>query len=152
MSIPSYSVTVTFSEEDHQLLDAFAAERQISDPAEALRILLHESADLSNTLREDKAAYSGAVLDRLSAQIDEGIAVWLSADFAPDSEPFPDDLAVNSATLATAEIAPSSPFTADTVMIQPPAPESDFNAETMVIHPPAPDNNPDNPPVPPMDS
>lgn len=78
MAISNYAVTVTLSEEDRELLEAFAAEQGIEDSAEAFRALLHEYVALSDALWDDKFARSGDVLDRLSAQVAEEIAAgWV---------------------------------------------------------------------------
>ncbi len=92
MAISNYAVTVTLSEEDRELLEAFAAEQGIEDSAEAFRALLHEYVALSDALWDDKFARSGDVLDRLSAQVAEEIAAGLTEDFDPDDDPDADDL------------------------------------------------------------
>ena len=92
MAISSYSVTMTLSEADWLLLEAFAAEQGISDPAEAVRALLHEYVALSDALWDEKFAHSGDLLDRLSAEVGEEIAAGLTEDFDPDTDPDADDL------------------------------------------------------------
>ena len=86
MVISDYSITVTLSEADRELLEAFADEHEIDDPAEALRVLLHEYAALSDALWDEKFAHSGDALDRLSAQVDAQIAAGLTEDFDPDTD------------------------------------------------------------------
>lgn len=83
MAISNYSITVTLSEEDRELLEMFAAEKGIDDPAEALRALLHEFVTLSDALWDEKFAHSGDVLDRLAAEADAEIAAGMTEDFDP---------------------------------------------------------------------
>ncbi len=92
MAISNYSVTVALSEADRDLLEAFAAEHEIDDPAEALRALLHEYGALSDALWDEKFAHSGDLLDRLSAAVDQQIAAGLTEDFDPDNDPDADGL------------------------------------------------------------
>jgi hypothetical protein len=87
MAISNYSITVTLSEEDREILEMFADEHAIDDPAEALRALLHEYVSLSDALWDEKFARSGDVLDRLSAEVDAEIAAGLTEDFDPDNDP-----------------------------------------------------------------
>lgn len=92
MAISEYSITVTFSEEDREILEMFAREKNIADPADALRMLLHEYVALSDALWDEKLAHSGDVLDRLAAQVHEQRAAGLVEDFDPDNDPDADDL------------------------------------------------------------
>jgi hypothetical protein len=86
MVISDYSITVTLSEADRELLEAFADEHEIDDPAEALRALLHEYIALSDALWDEKFAHSGDTLDQLSKQVGDEIAAGLTEDFDPDAD------------------------------------------------------------------
>ena len=86
MVISDYSITVTLSEADRELLQAFADEHAIDDPAEAIRLLLHEYVAISDALWDEKFAHSGDALDQLSAQVDAEIAAGLTEDFDPDAD------------------------------------------------------------------
>ena len=86
MVISDYSITVTLSEADRELLEAFADEHDINDPAEALRALLHEYVALSDALWDEKFAHSSDKLDKLSQQVDAEIAAGLTEDFDPDAD------------------------------------------------------------------
>lgn len=83
MIFTGYLVTIALSKADRELLEAFADEHEIDDPAEALRVLLHKYVALSDALWDEKFAHSGDALDRLSAQVDAQIAVYfgLTEDF-----------------------------------------------------------------------
>lgn len=86
MVISDYSITVTLSEADRELLEAFADEHDINDPAEALRALLHDYVALSDALWDEKFAHSGDKLDKLSEQVDAEIAAGLTEEFDPDAD------------------------------------------------------------------
>lgn len=86
MVISDYSITITLSEADRELLEAFADEHEIDEPAEAIRLLLHEYVALSDALWDEKFAHSGDKLDKLSQQVDTEIAAGLTEDFDPDAD------------------------------------------------------------------
>ncbi|MEP7293194.1 MAG: hypothetical protein ABI835_15530, partial [Chloroflexota bacterium] len=86
MVISDYSIILTLSEADRELLEAFADEHEIDDPADAIRLLLHEYVALSDALWDEKFAHSGEALDRLSRQVDAEIAAGLTEDFDPDAD------------------------------------------------------------------
>lgn len=70
MVISDDAITVTLSKAERELLEAFADEHEIDDPAEAIRLLLHEYVALSDALWDEKFAHSGDKLDKLSKQLD----------------------------------------------------------------------------------
>ncbi len=87
MAVSNYAVTVALSDEDRELLEAFADEHGIDDLGEALRTLLHEYIAVSDALWEEQFAHSGEALDRLAAQVEEEIAAGRVEIFDPDAIP-----------------------------------------------------------------
>ena len=69
MAVSNYAITVTLSQQERELLEAFADEHELDDLGDAFRALLHEYVTLSDALWDEKFAHSGDVLDRLEGQV-----------------------------------------------------------------------------------
>jgi hypothetical protein len=82
-----HTVTLTLTPEEEKLIAALAQERGLDAPADVLRTLLHDAAEISDALWDKTFAETQDVLDRLA---DEGHAEYLAGrteDFDPDLDP-----------------------------------------------------------------
>lgn len=59
-------ITTALTDEEHELLEAFAAEQEIDDLSEAIPALLHELVRLHDALWDAQFAQSTASLDALA--------------------------------------------------------------------------------------
>jgi predicted transcriptional regulator len=86
MAIANFAVTVKLSQEERELLEAFADEHELDDLGDAFRALLHEYISMSDALWDEKFARSGDLLDRLAAQVKRDVAEGRVEDFDPDND------------------------------------------------------------------
>ncbi len=75
------SITVTFTEDEWDLLEAFAAEQGIDDLSAAVPAMLHELVRLHDELWDAQFAQSTAPLDDLARQALDEYHAGLTEDF-----------------------------------------------------------------------
>lgn len=81
------TITLELNEEETALIAAFAQERGLASPADALRALLHDALEFYDDLWDKKFADSQDVLDRLADEAHAEYLAGLAEDFDPDDDP-----------------------------------------------------------------
>lgn len=81
------NVTLTLTPEEEKLITALAQERGLTAPADVLRALLHDAAEISDVLWDKTFAETQAALDRLADEAHAEFLAGLTEDFDPDSDP-----------------------------------------------------------------
>ena len=79
------SITVTLTDEEHDLLEAFAAEQGIKALDHAIPALLHELVRLHDQLWDAQFARSTAPIDEMAREALEDHRAGLTEDFDPDT-------------------------------------------------------------------
>jgi len=86
-AIHNNTLTVHLTDEEHALLESFAAEQGIKDLAEAVPAMIHELARLHDELWDKQFAASENVLDQLAEETLAEYHAGLTEDFDPDTDP-----------------------------------------------------------------
>lgn len=84
---PVLTLTVRLTAEEREILEEFAEEQQITDPAEVFRAMLHELSRLHDALWDAQFAGSPEVLKKLAQEARAETEAGLTEDFDPDNEP-----------------------------------------------------------------
>ena len=80
-----HSITVILTDEEHDLLEAFAAEQGIQELNHAIPALLHELVRLHDQLWDAQFARSTAPIDEMARDALEEHRAGLTEDFDPDT-------------------------------------------------------------------
>ena len=79
-------ITATLTDEERNLLEAFAAEQGIEDLKDAIPALLHELVRLHDALWDAQFAQSTAPLDAMAREALDEHHAGLTEDFDPNSD------------------------------------------------------------------
>lgn len=85
-AIHDHTLIVHLTDDEHALLESFAAEQGIKDLAEALPAMIHELVRLHDELWDRQFAASEDVLDQLSKETLAQYHAGLTEDFDPDTD------------------------------------------------------------------
>lgn len=86
MTSAAYTVTITLTPEEKAVIDALAAERGLTDPGDALRVLLHEAADRYDRGWDERFAAHPDLLERLADAAHADYLAGLTEPFDPDRD------------------------------------------------------------------
>jgi hypothetical protein len=86
-AIHDHIIMVHLTDEEHDLLEVFAAEQGIKDLALAVPVMIHELIRLHDELWDRQFAASEDVLDQLSQETLAHYRAGLVEDFDPDTDP-----------------------------------------------------------------
>lgn len=81
------TLTVTLTNEERELLEAFAAEQGIDELSDAVPAMIHELVHLHDKLWDAQFAQSTAPLDTLAREAVEADRKGLTEDFDADDTP-----------------------------------------------------------------
>ncbi|HVU11649.1 MAG TPA: hypothetical protein VHD90_10235 [Phototrophicaceae bacterium] len=84
--VHQHTITATFTDEEYELLEAFAAEQEIDNLSEAIPALLHELIRLSDALWDALFEISTKPLDEMARKALEDDRAGLTEDFDPNSD------------------------------------------------------------------
>jgi hypothetical protein len=79
-------IRFTLTEEDATLVAALAQEQGVSAPADVLRTLLHNAAEIYDVLWDKTFAESQDLLDKLADEAHDEFLAGLTEDFDPDND------------------------------------------------------------------
>jgi hypothetical protein len=80
-----HSITVILTDEEYDLLEAFAAEQDIENLSAAIPAMIHELVRLHDALWDAQFARSRDVIDKMAAEALEEHRAGLTEDFDPSS-------------------------------------------------------------------
>jgi hypothetical protein len=83
--IDQHSITATLTDEEHDLLEAFAAEQGIVELSAAVPAMIHELVRLHDALWDAQFARSTAPLDVMAREALDEHQAGLTEDFDPDT-------------------------------------------------------------------
>ena len=86
-AIHDHSFMVHLTDEEHSLLESFAAEQGIKDLTQAVPVMIHELVRLHDELWDKQFAASEDVLEQLSVETLAQYHAGLTEDFDPDTDP-----------------------------------------------------------------
>jgi hypothetical protein len=87
MSDAPHTITLTLTAEEEELVTTLGQERGITDPADVLRTLLHDAAEIYDAIWDKKFTESEDLLDRLASEARAAHLAGLTEDFDPDTDP-----------------------------------------------------------------
>ncbi|MEO8611908.1 MAG: hypothetical protein ABI690_28680 [Chloroflexota bacterium] len=82
-----HTITLTLTEEEEILVATLARERGLNAPADVLRALIHDAADIYDALWDKTFADSQDLLDSLADEAHAEYLAGLTEDFDPDNDP-----------------------------------------------------------------
>lgn len=87
MSDAPHVVTVTLDAQEEALIATLGQERGLSAPADVLRALLHDAAEIYDALWDKTFDESQDLLDKLADEAHAEYEAGLTEDFDPDTDP-----------------------------------------------------------------
>jgi hypothetical protein len=83
--IDQHSITATLTDEERDLLEAFAAEQGIAELSDAIPAMIHQLVRLHDALWDAQFARSTAPLDAMAQDALDEHRAGLTEDFDPDT-------------------------------------------------------------------